>query len=189
MKMPEIDLVFLLNLRDKYTDYPNFIETGTFYGRTIFGVEPYFSTLHTIEILEKFYENAKKVYKGSKIQFHLGDSSHVLTELLPTISDKSIIFLDGHWSAGDTGRGNVDVPLYNELHNIMLYHKNEAIVIIDDFRLFGKGPSFGNEIVNWENMNLNDVLQVVKDRMKTHYFLPSFLSPTDRLVIHLDKLS
>lgn len=48
--MPSIDLNFLNKLQDNYETYKNFIETGTYYGETIFSLEPYFLKLHTIEI-------------------------------------------------------------------------------------------------------------------------------------------
>ena len=53
---------------------------------------------------KEFYENVKSNYTGDKIKFYLGDSGDVLSEILPTINDISIIFLDGHWSVGNTGK-------------------------------------------------------------------------------------
>ena len=185
-----LDDDFLHKLQADYTTYPNFIETGTFMGDTILSMESYFSNLYTIEIKRELFETVKNRYKGDKVHFYLGDSGDVLTEILPTINGKSIMFLDGHWSAGDTGHGQKDCPLYEELQSIVLHHKNEALIIVDDVRLFGMGPhnKAKYDICNWEDINVQNVLEIVKDRLTNYYFLPSELHEQDRLVIHVSSL-
>ena len=185
--MPSINLEFLQKLQNDYKQYPNFIETGTFQGQTILHMEQYFSKLYTIEIKKQLYEYVKNNYKGNKINFYLGDSGCVLNEILPNINGKTIFFLDGHWSAGITGKGEKDCPLYEELNSIILNHTEEAIIIIDDVRMFGKGPNKGTDICNWEEINFENILKILKNRMTNHYFLPSSHHKEDRLVIHISK--
>lgn len=187
-KMPSLSKSFLDLLRDDISEYQNFIETGTYLGETVLNIEPFFRNLHTIDIENKFYTSAMRKYKGDKIHFHLGDSSKILHTILKNTDEKSIIFLDAHYSGGNTGKGDKDVPLYEELTQIMKHHKKECIVIIDDVRLFGKGPSYKNEQVNWESIHINDIREIVHDRHVNDYFLPSELHPCDRLVIHLSNI-
>jgi len=183
LNMPEININFLNSLKDDYRNYPCFIETGTSLGTTIFCVEPFFQKLHTIEISDKYYFYTKGRYRGNKINFILGDSSDVFKELLPTINDKTIFFLDGHYSSGDTGRGIKDVPLIEEIIHINNLYKNEGIIIIDDVRLFGTSIT-----EDWSSINKETILEILKDRIVDVYSLDSNLSKEDRLIIKISPL-
>jgi hypothetical protein len=104
--------------------------------------------------------------------------------LLPTINSPSIFFLDGHWSCNDTACGSKQVPLLEELQEINSKFKHEAIIIIDDYRLFdGKDP-----VVNWKEITLSKVLKIFPNRLINHYFIGSHLSPQDRLILNIKKL-
>ena len=165
--MPALDIPFLeamlvdLNTAEKY---PIFVETGTHVGSTIFGVEPMFEELHTIEIKEEFYEEARKKYEGDKISFHLGDSSLLLGDIVKELKQPTIFFLDGHWSSGNTGKGKKDVPLYEELCAIRDNFSHKAIIIIDDYNLFGKGPQTGLA-EDWSDITTHGVLKLLKERL------------------------
>lgn len=186
--MGSIDLDFLKKLESPYSDFKVFIETGTCHGRTTFALEPYFDEIHTIEIKKEFHETTKSKYSGNKINFILGDSSTVFDKLLPTITKDAIFFLDGHWSAGDTGKGSKDCPLIEELQSINANFKHKAILIIDDRRLFGMGPNVSDEPCNWEDISEGAIINAVKNRISKIYSLPSQMHPNDRFVIHLNKL-
>ena len=179
--MPCLNKDFLLKLKDDYTKYSCFIETGTFYGATIFAFESYFDKLYTIEFSEKHYNITKNKYNGNKINFILGDSSIVFKTLLPTITDKAIFFLDGHWSCEDTGRSEKDVPLNEEIKYINELFNNEAIIIIDDYRLFGL-----HIMEDWSNINKDSLLNILKLRIKDVYHLDSEYAVNDRLIIHIN---
>jgi hypothetical protein len=183
--MPSLNKDFLLNLQEEYTKYPCFVETGTLNGDTTFALEPYFDNLYTIEFSEKYYNNTKKRYNGSKINFILGDSSIVFNSLLPKITEKSIFFLDGHWSSGDTGRSYKDCPLNEEIMCIHNLFQNEGIIIIDDFRLFGLDKSSGILNEDWSNINKENLLNILKSRIIKVYHLDSECAKDDRLIIHI----
>lgn len=180
--MPSIDFVLLNNLKDDYKKYPCFIETGTLNGETIFALEPYFNKLYTIEFSKIYYNHTKNKYTGNKINFIMGDSSIVFESLLPTIKDKCIFFLDGHWSGGNTGRSNKDCPLYEEIRNINNLFQSDAIIIIDDFRLFGL-----NKDEDWSEINKESLLNILKQRINKVYHLDSVYAKDDRLIIHINS--
>ena len=188
--MPSLEIELFNKIKEEniFTKFPVFIETGTFKGETIFKMEKLFNELHTIEIKKSFYDNVKNNYNGKKINFHYGDSSDILTILLPRINQKCVIFLDGHWSSGNTGRGKKDCPLFEELTHINNLLNVEAIIIIDDCRLFGKGPNIGNMNENWEDINKDNLLNVINNRIKDVYFLPSIICNNDRLIIHINSI-
>jgi hypothetical protein len=190
--MPDFNQNFFTLIKgyssDFFTNYPVFIETGTYNGWTTFAMEPYFKEIHTIEIKKEIYEKTKSKYNGNKIIFYLGDSSIVLKDICENVNQSSIFFLDGHWSAGDTGKGEKDCPLYEELTNIMKHFKQDAIVIIDDFRLFGKGPSTNTEVCDWEDISKENIIKITSDRLTNIYNLPSNLQKDDRLILHIKSL-
>ncbi len=189
--MPSINLGWLKqNLKNMdIQNYPVFVETGTHHGATILPLENDFHELHTIEIEKQLFERVKN--KSKKIHFHLGDSSKVLAEICPKIKSNTIFFLDGHFSSCDTGRGDKDVPLYEELNCIMSFLDYNCIIIIDDCRLFGKGPNKGTPgstnfcLENWEDINTETILKLLHPRLDKYYFCPSHICENDRLIIFL----
>jgi hypothetical protein len=185
--MPSIDEVFLKLLKADYTQYGCFIETGTLNGDTTFALEPHFNKLYTIEVSEHYYNRTKNRYTGNKINFILGDSAIVFESLLPNITDKCIFFLDGHWSSGDTGRSAKDCPLDEEITHINNLFINDAIIIIDDFRLFGLNKSSGKLGEDWSKINKENLLNILKLRIDKVYHLDSEYTKDDRLIIHINS--
>lgn len=181
--MPSLDPFFLFDLKDDYKRYTCFVETGTYYGETIFTLESWFNTIYTIEFSEKYYNDTKNRYNGNKINFMLGDSSVVFETLLPTISENTIFFLDGHWSSGDTGKSAKDCPLYEEITHIYNLFRHEAILIVDDYRMFGSKE--GNMGPNWQDINKRALLNILKSRITNVYHLDSTSAKDDRLIIHI----
>lgn len=186
--MPSLNINFLQLLQDDYTKYNYFIETGTLNGETTFSLEPYFNNLITIEYSEHYYNNTKQKYKGNKINFILGDSSIVFNDLLPTITSSAIFFLDGHWSSGNTGKSEKDCPLMEEMLHINNLFQHEAIIIIDDYRLFGQSIKTGLE-QDWSEINKETLLDVINSRINKIYHLDSEYAKDDRLIIHINEIN
>lgn len=95
-------------------------------------------------------------------------------------------FLDGHWSSGDTGRSAKDCPLVEEITHINNLFQNEAIIIIDDVRLFGLDASSGKLGEDWSKINKNELLSIIQLRINKVYHLDSSSAKDDRLIIHIN---
>lgn len=187
--MPGIDAKFLGSLNEDYKKFHTFIETGTHNGGTTFAVEPYFKQIYTIEISEAYHQRTKAKYKGHKVNFLLGDSSIVLKGLLPGVTTDSIFFLDGHWSSQDTGRGLKDCPLMEEIGHINTLFKHRAILIIDDYRLFGLSPTTSSTATeDWGDINKDAILQILSGRIEQVYHRDSSCARDDRLIIHIKEI-
>ena len=190
--MPELNIDIFDNIKEYDDSYRSFIETGTFRGDTICAVNHLFDKLSTVDLSERHLQLSLDNYnkfcdknnQQKKVKFYLGDSSFWLKNMIEEANQKSVIFLDAHWSCGTTARGSIDVPLYPELTLIKENQKHECIIIIDDVRLFGSGPATG-EAVHWEHINENEILKVLGDRVTNHYYLPSTHAKKDRFIIHL----
>lgn len=157
----------------KNNPFHTFVETGTYRGETIFAMEPFFETLHTVEIKKEFLDACKAKYTGNKIHFHLGDSSTILPKILSNIQGDAVFFLDGHWSNKDTGRGAKDVPLFEELDSINLLLNGKALLIIDDYRLFGRHPKaffkFKYHTEDWSGISKRSLTTRMKSRIMSSF--------------------
>jgi hypothetical protein len=184
--MPSLEINTLQAALKGFDDaeYKTFVETGTFQGETIFRMEPLFESLITIELDPSLHAMCRRRYQGSKIEFILGDTTIALQNLVPRLLKPVVFFLDAHYSGGITECGEKHCPLLDEVAIISAGCLPAAIVIIDDFRLFGKGPNQGCE-ENWLDISKESVLDLVCERLATSFHLPSVLHPKDRFVLVL----
>jgi len=133
--------------QDKYK-LSTFIETGTYMGDMIQAQKDRFNKLISIELGEQLALNARKRFKGfSHIEINIGDSGKVLPEIMKNIHSPALFWLDGHYSAGVTSKGDKDCPIYEELDAIFSAPKLNHIILIDDARCFdgtGDYPTIAN---------------------------------------------
>lgn len=128
---PEIGAV-LQSLCREHSIY-TVIETGTFTGSTTRYFGETFHRVHTIEILDDLYtQSVERLSDFSNVVCHRGSSEQVLKYILPLLKDKPIMFyLDAH--------GNGYWPLLDEIREIGKTHKDNCIIVIDDFKVPGRG--------------------------------------------------
>tara|TARA_B100000989_G_scaffold102159_1_gene74665 strand:+ start:156 stop:845 length:690 start_codon:yes stop_codon:yes gene_type:complete len=123
-------------------DLTVWVETGTYKGTSTEFLSKCSKYVYTIEPEYNHYLSTKdklnkKGYKN--IQFYHGTSEATLDEILNSIeTEKLSIWLDGHWSGGDTFLGENPTPVLEELTIIKKYlHKfNKISILVDDIRDF-----------------------------------------------------
>lgn len=119
------------------------VETGTFKGETTQFLAKISKYVYTIEPSEKYFKYANTVLADfSNVNIIYGSSEDCLEETLIEIENSSVVnfWLDGHWSGGETFRGELDTPIELELKIISKYIDKfqKVTVLVDDIRLFEK---------------------------------------------------
>jgi hypothetical protein len=113
------------------------VETGTFYGNAIFTLRRDFTLIHSIELAPALHAlNRRELAHLPHIRLHLGDSATVLPELLRELAGPALFWLDGHFCAGPSARGDADTPIGSELGHLLAQPAGRHVVLIDDARLF-----------------------------------------------------
>ena len=106
-------------------------------GDTVDAVVGSFRALYSVELGEELYQRAKLRFAGQRqVTILQGDSSKILPELLSRIDDPCLFWLDGHYSEGDTARGEKETPIQEELCGILSHPNENHVVLIDDARCF-----------------------------------------------------
>lgn len=122
-------------LQDKYKTN-TLIETGTYLGDMVFAQRKNFEKIYSIEIQPFLFKAAQKRFKKYKnIKILHGDSGRVLHEIMPNIPETALIWLDGHYSGGITGKSKLNCPIFDELDAIVKNNKNH-LILIDDANCF-----------------------------------------------------
>ena len=122
-----------------------FIETGTYKGATSRYFQKRGFKVATIEVDKLLFDTYSGYLQRLGIDTRLGDSADVMPLLLDEYAAKPAftIFLDGHYSAGITGKGVEFVPVVKELDTLRDFAlsnpSKDISIIIDDVRLFMPG--------------------------------------------------
>lgn len=105
------------------------VETGTYHGTTTRWFAEHFDKVYSAEINEQNYIIAKaKLMNQTNVEVLLGNSPVVLETILPKLEGEMLLFyLDAHW--------NQYWPLLDEMKVIAKTHKNNCVIVIDDFKV------------------------------------------------------
>ena len=113
------------------------VETGTLMGDMVDAMKNHFSQIYSIEISPELAKKAQQRFRNNNnIQIIEADSATALKTLVPNIQESALFWLDGHYSGGNTGKGDKDTPILDELAAIYA-SKHKHIILIDDARCFG----------------------------------------------------
>ncbi|MEM9237813.1 MAG: hypothetical protein AAGB14_13640 [Verrucomicrobiota bacterium] len=113
------------------------VETGTFKGDMVEAMRWDFRKVHSIELADHYFEAAVARFEGDpNIEILHGDSGRVMSELVPRLDGPALFWLDGHYSAGNTARGDKDTPVMEELGHIFAREDLKCVILVDDARCF-----------------------------------------------------
>lgn len=120
------------------------VETGTYLGDTVAYFLSHATRIVSIEIEPTLYAAAcRRFAKEPSVELIEGDALAVVPQLLQMLDEPPLLWLDGHFSGGVTGKGQEIEPAGSILERLSRIKKPSGMtVVIDDLRLFGREPDF-----------------------------------------------
>jgi len=113
------------------------VETGTFRGDMLLAMLNDFRTLYSIELHPGLYSRAQRLFLNQpKVRLLQGDSGQRIADVLKDLNEPAVFWLDGHFSAGNTAKADLETPVMAELDQVLKHRIPNHVVLIDDARLF-----------------------------------------------------
>ena len=114
-----------------------FVETGTYFGDTVAAVKDMYSTVISIEVDAALHKKAcERFAEDRNVRIVHGDCAKKLPEILAGMQEPAVFWLDGHYSGGETGKGEIEDPILISLNQIAAHPVREHVIFIDDARTF-----------------------------------------------------
>lgn len=165
---PELAPFFLQIRRDlKITTA---VETGTWEtGNTARFFSLVFDQVDTIEIDPTIYQRAvSNLMQYPNIHCFQGSSETILSQLLPQYMHQPVLFyLDAHWYE--------KWPLLDELEAISITHRDNCVIVIDDFKVPGRSDipfdAYGSNECSFEY--IKEKLNKVFSSYDSYYLIPA----------------
>lgn len=200
--LEEIEMAKLQNaihLRPTFEDFgiQHYVETGTggildSYGQNsllqVSQLQKPDLTMHSIEILERIYNEAVEYFKNNdKVCMHHGPSHEELPKVIGELDENpALFFLDAHFPDSYRDKYNrevirddpdhIKIPLEGELRIVCQNRDiSKDIIVIDDIRIYKNGPYQNG---NFENKDLHggENLDFVYELLdETHVIVESYL--------------
>lgn len=163
----------VINSVRKNTGATVLIEAGTFRGITTARASSVFDRVYSIELDETLAAAATKKLRTKKnVKVIQGDALQVIPQLLEDERLRDVLlFLDGHFSGGETACGDLPEPAAEELHTLRNYKDKISAIVIDDLRSFGTEIGFPKK---------SELLRSAEDAFGSDFDITLFL---DQLII------
>jgi hypothetical protein len=146
------------------------VETGTYLGNTAMRASYVFDKVITVELSPDLYRQASSyLIKRKNVECIEGDATKVLPEVMARPGlENVLVFLDGHFSGGDTALGDMQEPACLEIEMLGKHRDKLAAIVVDDFRLFG--------VDGWPRKS--ELIRSVEDHLGADF----------DLTVHMDQL-
>ncbi len=119
------------------------IETGTYAGDMVWAMRDRFDRIFSIELSERLASRAQRRFRAfPHIRILHGDSGSLLPDLLATLSCRCLFWLDSHYCAGVSAKGDTATPVVEEMKAILRHAVQDHVILVDDARLFGGTGGF-----------------------------------------------
>jgi len=127
----------------RVNDLHTLVETGTYLGDTAHFVASRGYKVVTVEVDPRLASLARERFKSAKnITVRQGDSGSLMAEIVASLDERALFYLDGHYSGTNTGKGELETPVVKEVETILAQGPFGSIVIVDDARCFGCLPDY-----------------------------------------------
>jgi hypothetical protein len=136
------------------------VETGTYYGDMVAAMRPHFDRVYSVELSENLHRLCVRRFKNDPhVKLYLGDSGIVLKKIVEELDRPTLFWLDGHYSAGNTAKGEKETPIFEELGAILKAKIRNHIIIVDDARCFGADSGYPTlaELTSFVNAMRDDL--------------------------------
>jgi hypothetical protein len=108
------------------------VETGTYYGEMVSAMKSHFDNIYSIEQDAALGEAATLKFSGNpQIKILQGDSKKLVPEILKTLKQPALFWLDAGYYGWAGGQGDQD-RLGVELHAILRHPVSGHVILMDD---------------------------------------------------------
>lgn len=120
------------------------VESGTYLGGTVAYFQPHAERIVSVEIDPALHARARERFRGApNVDLRLGDAVDVIPTAVREATGTCLVWLDGHFSGGVTGRGDLAEPAIEVLNRL----GNQGVpagttIVVDDLRAFGRSEDF-----------------------------------------------